>query len=73
MHQVTIHEAKTHLSKLIREVLEGVEVVIAKGKTPVVKLVPADQRKKPLFGSAKGIIKMSEDFDEPLEDFKEYM
>ena len=33
MHQVTIHEAKTHLSKLIREVLEGEEVIITKGGT----------------------------------------
>jgi prevent-host-death family protein len=38
--QVTVHSAKTNLSKLIDAALAGEEVIIAKGKTPVVKLVP---------------------------------
>ena len=38
--QVTVHAAKTHLSKLIEAALAGEEVVIAKGKHPVVKIVP---------------------------------
>ncbi len=42
--QVTIHAAKTNLSKLIEAALSGEEVVIAKGKTPVVKLVPVPKR-----------------------------
>lgn len=37
---VTIHQAKTHLSRLIAKVLAGEEVVVAKGKEPVVKIVP---------------------------------
>ena len=40
MQQVTIHAAKTNLSKLIEAALAGEEVVIAKGSTPVVRLVP---------------------------------
>ena len=40
---VTIHEAKTHLSKLIARALDGEEVVIAKGKEPKVKLVPVEE------------------------------
>lgn len=40
MTTVTIHEAKTHLSRLINEVLAGNEVTIARGKEEVVKLVP---------------------------------
>ncbi|HJZ11094.1 MAG TPA: type II toxin-antitoxin system Phd/YefM family antitoxin, partial [Acidobacteriota bacterium] len=40
MNIVTIHQAKTHLSRLIRMVLRGEEVVIAKGKKPLVKLEP---------------------------------
>lgn len=40
MQQVTIHAAKTHLSKLIEAALSGEEVVIAKGRTPVIRLVP---------------------------------
>jgi prevent-host-death family protein len=40
MTQVTIHEAKTHLSKLIAKAIAGEEVVVAKGKEPMVRLVP---------------------------------
>ena len=74
MLQVNIHEAKTQLSKLIAKVLDGEEIVIAKGNKPVVKLVrftTAKQERK--LGSAKGKIQMSVDFDEPLDDMKEYM
>ena len=42
--QVTIHAAKTNLSKLIEAALAGEEVVIAKGKRPVVKIVPVPQK-----------------------------
>ena len=41
--QVTIHSAKTNLSKLIEAALAGEEVVIARGRTPVVKLVPVSR------------------------------
>jgi antitoxin (DNA-binding transcriptional repressor) of toxin-antitoxin stability system len=74
MQQVTIDEAKAHLPDLIEAALNGVEVVIAKDEQPVVKLVPVIQpRPQPKFGSARGLITISDDFDEPLEDFKEYM
>lgn len=63
---VTVHKAKTNLSKLIAEVLGGGEVVIAKGKEPVVKLVPVEPRKRPEFGSLKGKIRITEAFFEPL-------
>lgn len=74
MIQVNIHEAKTHLSKLITKVIAGEEIIIAKGKNPVVKLVQfttAKQKRK--LGSAKGKIKIADDFKEPLAEFKEYM
>jgi prevent-host-death family protein len=74
MHQVNIHEAKTHLSKLIQEALDGEEVVIAKGNKPVVKLVSLyPQSVSRHLDLAKGKIQMSEDFDEPLDDFSPYM
>ena len=74
MHQVNIHEAKTNLSKLIQEVLNGEEVIIAKGNKPVVKLVPLQQEKNERkFGLAKGKITMTDDFDAPLDDFSAYM
>ncbi len=74
MLQVNVHEAKTNLSKLIKKVVEGEDVVIARGNKPIVKLVLIDKIKpKRRLGTAKGKIKISDDFDGPLEDFKEYM
>jgi prevent-host-death family protein len=74
MYQVNIHQAKTNLSKLIKKVVNGEEVIIAKGNIPLAKLVrlnsPVPKRK---LGSAKGSINISSDFDSPLEDFKEYI
>ncbi len=74
MLQVNVHEAKTTLSKLIQKVVDGEEIIIAKGNKPVVKLVLVDNLKpKRQLGTARGKIKISDDFDEPLEDFKEYI
>ena len=75
MHQVTVHEAKTNLSKLIQECLTGETVIIAKGKQPVVKLVPIrkSKRKRRIGGGSGVIIRMDDDFDAPLDDFEEYM
>ena len=64
--QVNIHEAKTNLSKLIERALLGEEVVIAKAGTPAVKLVRIKPR-KPIFGSAKGLIEIIDDsWDKPM-------
>jgi len=73
--QVNIHEAKTQLSKLIQEALRGKEVIIARGNRPVVRLdVLPEVRSHRKIGNARGLIlSMSDDFDEPLDDFKEYM
>ena len=75
MIQVTIHEAKTHLSRLIKQALSGEEVIIAKGKTPLVKISPLpDVKIKRKIGTQKNlIIMMDDDFNEPLKDFTEYM
>jgi len=74
MHQVNIHEAKTHFSKLIKEVLKGEEIIIAKGNKPIAKLVSIEEKKpQRKLGTAKGKIIVSPDFDEPLNDFKEYI
>ena len=67
--QVNIHEAKTHLSKLLVRVREGEEVIIAKAGKPIARLVP--MREKPLRrtpGSAKGKVSIAPDFDEPLPE-----
>jgi antitoxin (DNA-binding transcriptional repressor) of toxin-antitoxin stability system len=73
--QVNIHEAKTQLSKLIQTALTGKQVIIAENNKPLVRLeVIPDAKSERKIGNAKGLIlAMDEDFDEPLESFKEYM
>ena len=73
--QVNIHEAKTQLSKLIQAAVNGKQVIIAKGNKPVVRLqVLPEARSSRKIGNANGLIlSMADDFDDPLEDFKEYM
>lgn len=69
MTTVTIHKAKSQLSKLIEQALRGEEVVIARGKEPVARLVPyARQEPKRGFGSLKGKVWLDESFWEPLPD-----
>lgn len=69
MTTVTIHEAKTTLSKLIAKVLAGEEVIIAKGKEPAVKLVPfSPPAKKPMLGRFKGQFEIPDSFWDPLPD-----
>lgn len=63
---VNIHEAKTHFSKLIQSVLDGDEVIIAKAGHPVVKMMPIRPRKERKFGTMKGKISVSDDFNDPL-------
>lgn len=76
MNAVTMHEAKTHLSKLVKRVQAGEEIIITNGKTPAARLVPIDKPpalKERRFGGLKGKIWIADDFDAPLEDFKDYM
>jgi prevent-host-death family protein len=69
MDLVTIHKAKTQLSKLIERVERGEEVVIARGKTPVARLVPyAPEQPQRGFGSMKGKVWLDESFWEPLPE-----
>ncbi len=69
MDPVTIHRAKTNLSKLIARAEAGEEVVIARGRTPVAQLVPVEPPKpKRQFGSMKGRVKVTEAFFEPLPE-----
>lgn len=66
---VNIHEAKTHLSRLLVRVKDGEEVIIARAGTPIARLVPAvDRPKRRVPGSAAGLIKILPGFDDPLPD-----
>jgi antitoxin (DNA-binding transcriptional repressor) of toxin-antitoxin stability system len=65
----TVHEAKTNLSRLIAQACEGEEVIIARGKKPVVKLVPVgDASRKRTPGGFEGRISWADDAFEPLSD-----
>ncbi len=71
MTQLDIIQAKSDLAKLLDLAIKGEEIIITQNDKPVAKISPI---KRPLKrGSAKGKVWMSDDFDEPLEDFKEYM
>lgn len=74
MHKIDVNEAGEHLRELIEEASHGGEVVITRGDGAAFKLVPAPETgPRPRFGSAEGEVWMSEDFDEPLDSFKDYM
>lgn len=67
MEPVNVHEAKTHLSRLLDRVAGGEEIVLAKAGRPVAKLVPLrPEVKKRVPGRLKGQIWISPDFDDPL-------
>ena len=66
MKTANIHDAKTHLSRLVELATKGEEVIIARFGKPMVKLVPYDE-KKDFYrtpGDLKGKIKISDDFDD---------
>ena len=67
--QVNIHEAKTHLSKLLARVSEGEEIIIARNGKPVARLVPVDPEptERPL-GIYKGQVWVAPDFTETPEE-----
>jgi prevent-host-death family protein len=69
MTTVNIHEAKTHLSRLVDEVAAGAEIIIAKAGKPMARLTPISKpiRKKRL-GLLKGKIKVPDDFNSPLDE-----
>lgn len=71
MRRIDITEAEGRLAELISEAAHGEEVVITRSDGVSFKLVPFAEP-RPKFGSARGLVEMSEDFDEPLEDFEAY-
>ena len=74
---MTIEEAQNKLPELIHCPNAGEEVVITENDQPVARLVPAvlpcEPRKVPRLGTLRGTVLSMEHFDDPLEDFKEYM
>ena len=69
MTQVNIHEAKTHLSRLLARVAAGEEIIIARGGEPVARLAPLSRRTRPrVLGQDEGLFEIPEDFDAPLPE-----
>ena len=67
--EVNTHEAKTHLSRLLRRVAAGEEIIIANRGIPVARLVPVStQKPKRQLGAYGDTIKIADDFDAPLPD-----
>jgi prevent-host-death family protein len=65
---INIHEAKTHLSRIVDEVAAGAEVIIAKAGKPMARLSPIRASAKPKkLGQLKGKIKVPDDFNAPLD------
>ena len=67
MHQASIHEAKTHLSRLLRRANDGEDVVITRSGQPVARLVPM-AKDRPVFGVDEGRFVVPDDFNDPLDE-----
>jgi len=74
MLKVSVEDAKKRLDELIDEAASGQDVIITRGDGAAFKIVPAlPSKPRPVFGSGRGLFKIAEDFDDPLEDFEPYM
>lgn len=74
MSRIDVDQAKRRLEELIEQASQGEEVIITRGDGASFKLVPTlSEEPRPRFGSAKGQVWMSDDFDAPLDDFEDYM
>ncbi|MBF2057855.1 MAG: type II toxin-antitoxin system Phd/YefM family antitoxin [Cyanobacterium sp. T60_A2020_053] len=73
MTTINLQEAKKQLDILLENALNGEEVIITEDNEPVLKLTLLRSKTPRKPGSAKGKILISQDFDSPLTDFKDYM
>ena len=65
---VGVHEAKTHLSRRLRRVAQGEEIVITSGGRPAARLVPFERDAPRRFGMDEGVLQVPDDFDAPLPE-----
>ena len=71
---VNVHEAKTHLSRLLARVEAGERIVIARAGHPIAELTPITQVRPPRVpGMDRGRVVIHDNFDDPLPEFEEYM
>jgi prevent-host-death family protein len=65
---VNVHEAKTHLSRLLARVARGDEVIIAKAGKPIARLIPFVKLGRRPLGQDAGVVDVPEDFNSPLPE-----
>ena len=75
METIEIAQAILKINELLEMVAKGQEIIITKNHDPIVKLsaVKSSKKRPSLFGSDRDIIAISDDFDEPLDDFQDYI
>ena len=74
MRQFMLQEVTSQLAELLDEVASGEEVIITRPNGEAFRIISMESViPTPKYGSAKGQVKMSDDFDEPLADFQAYM
>lgn len=73
MLQIPVKQASNELDKLLNKVAHGQELVIIGSDGSAYKLLALPRIPKPFFGSARGLVSIASDFDEPIEGFEEYM
>lgn len=72
MTTVGVGEAKTHLSRLLKQVEAGEEVVIQRGGVPVARIVPVPPRPSSWIGMDRGKFTVPDDFNDPLPELEEF-
>ena len=73
MIQIPVKQASNELDKLLNQVAHGQELVIIGSDGSAFKVMALPRIPQPIFGSARGLVHIGPDFDEPLEGFEEYM
>lgn len=66
MAEVNVHEAKTHLSRLLLRVAGGEEIIIVRAGKPIARLVPIEHKTQRAIGQDDGLFKVPDDFNAPL-------
>ena len=73
MLQVEITQTPSQMRHFIEKVLQGQEIIFMRQDKPLARLAAVEAPEQRPFGIAKGLIKMADDFDDPLPEFAEYM
>ena len=71
MIMIDVENAQKYLMDILNQATQGEEIIITRHDGSTFKLVPVHMP-VPIFGSAAGLIKMNDDFDEPLDEFEDY-